>query len=200
MKKGNYVKKKRKYFDNFMKEEQWLQQMLQDGWILQEYTNDNPIEYGSKYLFTRVHTEDEKKGTYKIDFHSFSTKEEFDEYTSLFEDAGWKALTRHQKHTKHIFYTNLPDARKDIFSDIESYIEREERKIASSLKHVKISIGVTFITFLLGIILTITNYNSMRFSQIAWAVLIVFSFYTMPAYTSYKGHKKAYTVLMNQQA
>lgn len=129
--KNNRLKKVYKNFYNFTEEELWLQNMWEDGWVLKQYSVEN--EDGCKYIFAPA--ENEVHLTYKIDFREFKGKEEFEEYKEIFEDAGWTLLSPNKQYSKHILYADSTNSQTAIFSDQASYIEREKRRMSSSLSH-----------------------------------------------------------------
>lgn len=55
MKKNNATKKVTKRFTNFSKEEEWLQSMLNEGWILKSYDSEDVNEY--QYIFEQSQNE-----------------------------------------------------------------------------------------------------------------------------------------------
>ncbi|MEK5038337.1 DUF2812 domain-containing protein [Sporosarcina sp. FSL K6-3457] len=105
-----------RFFINFEKEEQWLEQMASDGYHLKSTFMG--------YQFQRGKSE---AATIKIDFRKFRRKEDFIDYCTLFEDSGWKHLTGSKvsgiQHFKRIDDT----AGDDIFSDNNSKATRYKR-------------------------------------------------------------------------
>ena len=90
-------------------------------------------------MFSNVYkSEDQKNITYKIDYRELK-KGEFEEYKDIFKDAGWTLLSKNSWYSKHIFYTTSTNPQRDIFSDQESYRERERRRMSSSLLYIIIS-------------------------------------------------------------
>ncbi|MBU5268248.1 DUF2812 domain-containing protein [Virgibacillus proomii] len=124
--------------------------MLQNGWILKKYSDED--EDGCSYIFEPIQKKDQKDVIYKIDFREFNRKEDYQEYKDLFEDAGWKLLSKNQSYSKHIFYTSSTNKQSDIFSDVPSYIEREKRKMSASLRDTIICLVISFICFILRFI------------------------------------------------
>jgi predicted molibdopterin-dependent oxidoreductase YjgC len=55
----NAEKKISKKFSSFTEEEKWLQTMLQEGWVLSRYSNED--EDGCQYVFRPVEKEEEKR-------------------------------------------------------------------------------------------------------------------------------------------
>ncbi|MCI1593145.1 MULTISPECIES: DUF2812 domain-containing protein [Heyndrickxia] len=183
--KEKEIKKIYKKFTNFAKEEQWLQNMLQDGWVLKTYTSEDIEE--CKYIFEPIKDQKQMNRIYKIDYRVFNKKDGFQEYNSIFEDAGWTSLAKSKWYSKHIFYTELPSANQDIFSDIESYIEREKRKMSTYLMYIIISIMI----FMVMIILY-TLYN--RSSLMGVGIFALIS--CLKCTLDYFKHRKVYKSLV----
>lgn len=72
---------KLKFFIDFEKEEQWLEQMANEGYHLQ-----------NKFFGYHFRKGEPEKATIKIDFRMFKKKEDFIDYCTMFEDGGWKHL------------------------------------------------------------------------------------------------------------
>jgi Protein of unknown function (DUF2812) len=147
---GSAAKKIKKLFFSFTEEEQWLQRMLNDGWVLKGY---DATKLGlCIYYFDSIQYEEQKNRTYKIDYRIFGKTNDFHEYIDIFEDTGWVILSTDETQAKHIFYTNRPDADCAIFSDVESYKEREKRKMTSARNFMISSIISFIISILFNII------------------------------------------------
>lgn len=144
--KSHTVKKISKRFTNFAEEEQWLQSMINDGWILKEYDLEDVD--ACQYVFEPVKHEKQKNRIYKIDYRSFDKKDDYQEYKGIFEDSGWTSLSKNKWYSKHIFYTNNQNTSINIFSDQESYKEREKRKMSDSLTFTVICGVVSIIAFI----------------------------------------------------
>lgn len=148
--KNSNVKKIIKKFNNFTEEEQWLQSMLNDGWMLKSYDSEDIDD--CLYVFEPVQDAEQKNLIYKIDFRSFNKKDDFQEYKSIFEDAGWTVLAKSKSYSKQIFYTDNQNANRNIFSDTESYKEREKQKMHSIFTSIIISVIFFMISIILYII------------------------------------------------
>ncbi|GGE71907.1 DUF2812 domain-containing protein [Priestia taiwanensis] len=187
--KKRAVKRETKKFDNFTKEEQWLQQLLQDGWILTNYDSDD-TEENCDYVFEPIKHEEQKEGTYKIDYRSFSNEDDFEEYISLFEETKWTVIKKKLNEPRRIFYTEIQNKNSDIFSDSESYIEREKERMSNSLQNIIIGTSMFIILFILYL-----NYRITSFGGVSFITL----FSTIPSMISYYKHRKAYKSLVAQQ-
>lgn len=149
------IEKVQKHFTNFKKEEEWLQRKLDKGWLLIKYNED--LEDGTIYTFGEIEKEAQKKLVYKIDFREFDEQEAYDEYIEVFTESGWRSLSK-AKDGKHIFYSTSPNANKDIFSDVESFKEREMRVMNALLRN-----GFIYLAFLLLSIFIYMKYNQAFF-------------------------------------
>ncbi|PIE95054.1 hypothetical protein CO726_13230 [Bacillus fungorum] len=182
--KSNSRKKIKKKFNNFTEEEQWLQSMLNDGWLLISYDSE---EVGPcQYVFESLQHTDQKKLIYKIDFRNFNKKEDFQEFKNIFEDAGWTMLSKSKWYSKHICYTENQNTDIDIFSDIESYGAREKQKMSVLLCYILTCfVGCIALSFLYNI------YNRSSFLAVG-----LLSFVTGVKVTlDYFKHKKIYKSL-----
>ena len=105
-----------KFFIDFEKEEQWLEQMAYDGYHLKSTFMG--------YQFQRGKPEAE---TIKIDFRKFRKREDFIDYCTLFEDSGWKHLAGTKSSGIQYFKRIDDTAGNDIFSDNNSKATRYKR-------------------------------------------------------------------------
>jgi hypothetical protein len=176
-----------KKFNSFTEEEQWLQHMLDEGWILKGYGSHKLDSI--PYYFDPIQYEDQKHRTYKIDYRVFRKENDFHEYKGIFEETGWTLLSIDKTYAKHIFYTNRPDANCTIFSDIESYKDREKRKMASA-RNIAIASFSFFVTFLLA--------NIIYDWDIMIAPTVNLLFIGLPAAIVYYKHRKIYKSLLQQ--
>ncbi|KAB7672098.1 DUF2812 domain-containing protein [Bacillus sp. B1-b2] len=185
MKKINTTKKVTKRFTNFSKEEEWLQSMLNEGWILKSYDSEDVDE--CQYIFEQSQNENLQNVIYKIDFRNLNNKREFEEYKEIFQDSGWTLLSKSKWYSKHIFYKNSTNAQSDIFSDQESYREREKRKMTSLLLYT----GLSFTGFIISIGLL------MVFEYAYFGASGIFLLYISSKYTiDYFRHRKAFKSIL----
>lgn len=181
---SNSIKKIRKKFSSFTEEEHWLQQMLHEGWILKDYNSEDDVsEY--TYRFEPSHNEEQKNRIYKIDFRSFNRKKDYLEFCEIFEDAGWSSLSNHWM-SKHIFYTDDPQSHGMIFSDIESYREREKRKMKDNLLFICLSIIASAILFVLYITFERSSFMGVSLLSLAYCGKLVIDYFK---------HRKMYKIL-----
>ncbi|MED5101776.1 MULTISPECIES: DUF2812 domain-containing protein [Niallia] len=178
--KNNAIKKVTKRFSDFSKEEEWLQSMLNEGWILKGYDSEDIGD--CHYIFERTQSEKSHNIIYKIDFRNFDKKREFEEYKEIFQDSGWTLLSKSKWYSKHIFYrASSTNEQSDIFSDQESYIEREKRKRTSLLMYT----GLASIGFIIFIVLWII-FDYAYFGAFGLSLLYVSYKYTI----DYFKHRK----------
>lgn len=112
--------KKLKFFLDFDKEESWLNQMADEGFLL--------TKTGVAYRFSAIGP---KSAVIKVDHRPAMSETDFADYLTLFSDAGW----RHQAGTRHggpqYFASFSGDANAEIFSDTDSRAQRYRRSIAT---------------------------------------------------------------------
>lgn len=135
-----------KNFMNFKEEEAWLQKKLENGWMLERYSNE--FEEGTYYTFRKIMDYERKRWIFKIDFREFDEQEEYDDYISVFKESGWSTFSK-KGYSKHIFYTSANNPIQDIFSDLDSFTNREKRVMHASLKNGIISLGFLIASILL---------------------------------------------------
>lgn len=173
------IEKVHKYFMSFKKEEKWLQKKAHAGWLLIKYNED--MNDGTIYTFQQVNYDSQKKAVYKIDFRAFDDNEEYVSYIEMFSENGWHALSK-KEDDKHIFYTISEDANKHIFSDTESFCDREQRVIQASFRNGTISFG-----FLL-----LSIYIYVQFDRIFFIGTGLYAAFAMfKSLFSYISHKRA---------
>ncbi|MDR2939519.1 MAG: DUF2812 domain-containing protein [Clostridiales bacterium] len=111
--------KKFKFIADFEGEEKYLNQMAQKGLHLKKYNSLGV------YTFKEGKP---KNSSYRIDYRQFPNGAKFDEYCTLFEDAGWRHVYGTPRSGAQYF---LPIPNKaqdgDIFSDTESRMGRYKR-------------------------------------------------------------------------
>ena len=115
------AKRVMKNFSSFELEEKWLNEMAYDGWHLVSY--DSEIIDDCTYKFEK--DVNASSFNYRIDYRTFTNKEDFDDYVQLFEETGWTALSENYRYNKHIFVSTSKGA---IFSDEATRIEREKNR------------------------------------------------------------------------
>lgn len=108
-----------KIIADFEKEEQFLNNMAKKGYCLEKYN--------SLGVYTFRHVEPQNL-CYRIDYRTFSSNSQFEDYCTLFQDAGWEHIYGTRRSGSQYF---LPIPNKvqtdDIFSDEESKAGRYRR-------------------------------------------------------------------------
>lgn len=105
-----------KFFINFDKEEQWLNEMSKQGY---ELTNKS-----IGYEFQAAQPENR---VIKVDYRTFKNREDFEDYRALFEDSGWSHIAGTKNSGAQYFKRTDNKGRNDIFSDTDSKAVRYKR-------------------------------------------------------------------------
>lgn len=108
--------KKFKFFLSFEKEENWLNQMAMQGYLLDRKSWN--------YHFKKA---DIPNTTFKIDYRKFKNQQDFLDYISMFEDSGWKHITGTKSSGVQYFKKEVTHSDDDIFSDDRSRAGRYKR-------------------------------------------------------------------------
>jgi hypothetical protein len=106
---------KLKLFYNLKKEEKWLNDMLEEGYILSKKS--------ISYKFEKCMT----KGMIRVDFRSFSKQKDFVDYQLMFEDSGWQHIVGSKSSGTQYFY-NTDESDTEIFSDELSQLGMLKRR------------------------------------------------------------------------
>lgn len=109
--------RKFKDFVNLDNEEAWLNDMLARGYLL------TSVDFG--YAFTRVETPD---GKIRVDHQPRMPAEDFEDYRTLFADAGWRHIVGRASGGAQ-YFLSTPGATPEIFSDEESKAHRYGRSM-----------------------------------------------------------------------
>lgn len=112
------MKKALKLFVNFDKEESWLNHMAAEGNLV--------ASVGPLYSFAPVSP---GSVTVRIDYRANMSATDYDDYRSLFLDAGWKHIAGSRSGGAQYFASSSSDASADIFSDAASKARRYRRAI-----------------------------------------------------------------------
>lgn len=108
--------KKMKFFTNFDHEEQWLNEMARKGHVL--------VGKSMTYEFAASHPEE---ANYRIDYRSFKSRQDFEDYKALFEDSGWMHVAGTKSSGTQYFRQIGTAGNGDIFSDVDSKAARYKR-------------------------------------------------------------------------
>lgn len=147
-----------KIIADFEKEEQFLNGMAQRGYGFKSYHSLGI------YTFQRIQPQ---RANFRIDYRTFSSKAQFNEYCTLFQDAGWTHVFGTRRSGTQYF---LPLAGKsqaeDIFSDRESKAGRYRRFSAQCASSLLLLIAFLMILKPEGVALW--NLESWYFTQGLW--------------------------------
>jgi hypothetical protein len=105
-------------FINFDNEEAWLNQMANEGQLLRKA--------GFLYSFDRV---EPGTATVRVDYRQQMTRDNFEDYRTLFSDAGWVHLAGSRSGGPQYFATFSGSADADIFSETASKAQRYRQAI-----------------------------------------------------------------------
>ncbi|MED5020411.1 DUF2812 domain-containing protein [Paenibacillus chibensis] len=108
--------KKMKFFTNFDHEEQWLNEMARQGYVL----------VGKSIAYEFVHSQPEETN-FRIDYRSFTSRRDFEDYKALFEDSGWIHVAGTKSSGSQYFKRTGAQGSEDIFSDVDSKAARYKR-------------------------------------------------------------------------
>lgn len=111
---------KYKLFLDFDKEEAWLRGLSTQGWALVGKNGSG------SYRFART---DGKEYLYRIDYRTFKSQSDYQDYLALFDDAGWRHVGG-TKHSGEQYFVELGGgADHDIFSDGGDRTARYRKRI-----------------------------------------------------------------------
>ncbi|MBU3204392.1 DUF2812 domain-containing protein [Clostridium algidicarnis] len=129
--------RKFKFFINYDKEEKWLNDMAKKGYELET------ASFGYKFSFTKP-----QNTKIRIDYRIFKNKEDFMDYSALFEDSGWKHISGNKSCGAQYFKKINENGDEDIFSDDMSKAARYKRLsdmwIGLAVVYLPISIALAF--------------------------------------------------------
>ena len=139
-----------RFFIDFEKEEQWLENKASQGYHLQNTFLG--------YQFQRGKPE---TATIKTDFRKFKSKEDFIDYCTLFEDSGWTHLAG-TKSSGIQYFKKVDDmAGDDIFSDNHSKASRYKRYANMSFE-MAISFLPLLVIFYMADIINFTAFTNPK--------------------------------------
>lgn len=127
-----------KLYINLDKEEKWLNEMAEQGWML--------CEKHTKYIFRKAAPDN---AIIKIDYRNFKSKDDFQNYITLFQDSGWNHIAGKKSSGKQYFKKVDSTAEDDIFSDSSSKAERYKK-----MSSMWISLAVSYIPIFIALVLT----------------------------------------------
>lgn len=96
--------KKFRMFMDIQKEEKWLNEMAQKGWLCKR------LGWFGTYYFEKAESADQ---VIRIDYQTFKSKEAKNRYIELYEEYGWKHLGGRETH----YWLKPADGIDELFSD-----------------------------------------------------------------------------------
>lgn len=150
--------KKFKIIPDFVNEEKFLNEMALQGYYLEKYNSLGV------YTFRE---EEPQSLCYRIDYRTFSSKKQFEDYCALFEDAGWEHVYG-TRHSGSQYFLPIPGRAQtdDIFSDKESKAGRYKRY--SSQCFASLMLMITWLFILNSDNWKIWNVKSWYFTPGLW--------------------------------
>jgi hypothetical protein len=130
--------KKFRFFINFSKEEEWLNEMAKSGWDL----NNKNI----KYEFSKTSPQNT---VIKIDYRNFKSNDDFQGYIMMFKDFGWKHIAGKRNSGKQYFKKIDDKSGEDIFSDEVSKAERYKK-----LSNMWLTLSICYVPIFISLITT----------------------------------------------
>ncbi|WP_234120715.1 DUF2812 domain-containing protein [Clostridium hydrogenum] len=128
--------KKVKQFFNIIKEEKWLNNQLQMGYLCSNIS--------SLGVYTFKNTS--KDYVIRLDYQNYMSVEKFEEYKAIYEDFGWKHI-RGSRFGSIQYWQKLADGHEDIFSDQESKIYYYKRLMNYSLSLIVMFLIICYMTY-----------------------------------------------------
>lgn len=123
-----------KIFINNLKEEAWITQMANDGWLIERM--------GLAYTFRKV---DKKQYNIKMDYRLFTKQEDFEEYVTMYEDFGWKHIAGGKSSGSQYFVHDKLGEKIELFSDEDS----QKAKIMRIRKMLRQTLTITLVFFII---------------------------------------------------
>lgn len=116
--------KKFKIFINIDKEEAWINAIIAQGYRLKHVSSLG--QYVFEELPSATNAE-QHLPLVRMDFRTFSKREDFMDYLTLFEDYGWHHVAGKKSEGNQYFERTRPDCQEEIFSDSPSKAARYRR-------------------------------------------------------------------------
>jgi hypothetical protein len=127
------IMKKYKVFFNTLKEEKWILEMADNGWLIEKI--------GLGYTFREVQ---KKSYNLKMDYRMFSKEDDFEEYVTMHEDYGWKHIAGDKGSGSQYFLHEDQERQNELFSDEES----KRARILRIRKMLRQSIAIALVMFI----------------------------------------------------
>jgi len=129
--------KKYRFYLDLENEEKWLAEMARQGWGLSRKT-----VFG--YEFKQIRPQDV---VIRIDYRSFNTPADFEDYRMLFKDSGWEHIAGTKSSGTQYFKKTDKEGEPRIFSDTASKAARYGR-----LSSLWLSLALAYLPLLVSLI------------------------------------------------
>jgi len=144
--------KKLRFFINFQKEESWLEEMSNKGFIF--------VHRGVTYKF---YIGTPEASNIKIDYRQFKNNKDFLDYCTMFEDSGWKHIDGSKSSGTQYFKQMKANSNDDIFSDKVSKAGRFKR-----LSNIWATLAVSYVPIFIALATTGAISYKALFVPKAW--------------------------------
>ncbi|MBZ9618492.1 DUF2812 domain-containing protein [Clostridium estertheticum] len=132
--------KKLRCYISLEKEEKWLNEMRSRGW-----------ELDGKHTKYEFRKSPPNNTIIKIDYRNFKSKDDFQNYITLFNDFGWEHIAGTKTSGKQYFKKTDERDGDDIFSDVSSNAERYKK-----LSTMWLSMAACYIPIFISLVTTKT--------------------------------------------
>lgn len=122
-----------KIFFNNLKEEAWIQDMANGGWLIERM--------GIGYTFRKV---EKKQYNIKMDYRIFTKQEDFEVYITMYEDFGWKHIAGGKSSGSQYFVHDNSGEQMELFSDEDS----QKARIMRIRKMLRQTLALTLVFFI----------------------------------------------------
>jgi hypothetical protein len=130
-----------KIFVDLSKEELYLRAMAEKGYAFVKHS-----QLGF-YTFAKIQP---KTSNYRVDYRAFGSRSEFEDYLTLFDDAGWNHIYGKKNSGSQYFLPKPHTAQtNDIFSDPDSKAGRYKRQFSLCLSSSITMLAFVFIFWLM---------------------------------------------------
>lgn len=172
-----------KIFNEFEKEEAYLNSMAKKGYVFEKYS------FWGVYHFLKG---EKQNLNIRVDYRIFDNKKDFENYKTMFNDFGWQHISGNTYSGNQYFLSKDKNANSELFSSKESSASRYKKMIKMFLMNILFLITYCFI------IVECYWYNGANFSIYnisiwSWIPIILFMvlaiFYGVRFISIYKIYK-----------
>jgi hypothetical protein len=126
--------RKFRFFADFNKEEQYLNEMARQGW-----------RFVKNFFFYHFKSAEPFDANYRVDFRLFKNKRQYAEYLTLFDDSGWEHIYGGYFLGNHYFLPKeSANPTEDIFSDAQSKANRYRRLVLALVLEVLLLVPLLY--------------------------------------------------------